>query len=81
LSSLAGAEARGAGGAAATRGGALGRAQWLVALHTLVYSEGHAHNMRGGARATCRISSCDTAVFIGVGWIGCRRSMAGLGGS
>ena len=29
----------------------------------------------------CRMSSCDTAVLIGVGWIDCRRSMAGLGGS
>ena len=24
----------------------------------------HAHIMRGGARETCRMSSCDTAVFI-----------------
>jgi len=37
--------------------------------------------MWGGAREMCRMSSCDTAVFIGGGWIGCRRSMAGLGGS
>ena len=50
-----GAEARGAGGAAATRGGAFGRAQWLVALHMLWYSEGYAHIMWGGA--TCRMSS------------------------
>jgi hypothetical protein len=50
-----GAEARGAGGAAATRGGAFGRAQWLVALHMLWYSEGYAHIMWGGA--TCRMFS------------------------
>ena len=45
-------------------GGTFGRAQWLVALHTHGYTEGHAHIMRGGARETCRMSSCDTAVFI-----------------
>ena len=43
---------------------AAARAQWLVALHTHGYTEGHAHIMRGGARETCRMSSCDTAVFI-----------------
>ena len=41
----------------------------------------HNEPLRMLLRVMCRMSSCDTAVFIGVGWIGCRRSMAGLGGS
>jgi hypothetical protein len=44
--------------------GQFGRAQWLVPLQDHGYTEGHAHIMRGGASATSRMSSCETAVFI-----------------
>ena len=41
-----------------------GRAQWLVALHSHGYTEGHAHICKGGAREARRMSSCDTVIFI-----------------
>ena len=44
--------------------GRFGRAQWRVPLHQHGYTEGHAHIMPGGARATSRMSSCETAIFI-----------------